>query len=118
MLICVCVQAPLLKVLTNNSLSIEISYINEIQCTLYENGNITQERKIIDSVFPEKLTFDRIQFRTTRINEASEYMLLINSKIGDNICGTNPYGTKFEPFDSRTKAFGRHLSFMKLSNLK
>ncbi len=48
-----------------------------------------QERKIIDSVFPEKLTFDEIQFRTTRINESSEYMLLINSKIGGNKCGPN-----------------------------
>jgi hypothetical protein len=48
-----------------------------------------QERKIIDSVFPEKLTFDGIQFRTTRINESSEYMLLVNSEIGDNKCETN-----------------------------
>jgi len=30
--------------------------------SLYESGNITQKIKIIGSVFPEKLTFDGIQF--------------------------------------------------------
>jgi len=57
--------------------------------SLYENGNITQKRKIIGSVFPEKLTFDGFQFRTTRINEALEYILLIDNKIGGKKNGTN-----------------------------
>ncbi len=65
-----------------------ISSISNLD-SLYENGSITQKRKIIGSVFPEKLTFDGIQFRTTRINEALEYILLIDSKIGGNKNGTN-----------------------------
>jgi len=50
-------------------------------------------------------------------------MLLINSKIGDNKYGTNssvlnlslgcPYGTKSEPFNGKTEAFGRYFSFVK-----
>lgn len=57
--------------------------------SLYGNGNITQKRKIIGSVFPEKLTFDGSQFRTTRINEALEYIRLIDRKIGGKKNGTN-----------------------------
>lgn len=36
---------------------------------LYENGTIKEKRKILGSIFPEKLTFDGVQHRTTRINE-------------------------------------------------
>ena len=32
-------------------------------------------------MFPEKLTFDGFQYRTTRIKEALDLILLINSKI-------------------------------------
>ncbi len=38
--------------------------------------------KIIGSLFREKLTFDGIQFQTTRINEALKYILLIDKKMG------------------------------------
>jgi DNA invertase Pin-like site-specific DNA recombinase/flagellin-specific chaperone FliS len=65
-----------------------ISNISQLD-SLYKNGNITQKRKIIGSVFPEKLTFDGFQFRTTRINEALEYILLIDNKIGGKKNGTN-----------------------------
>ena len=37
---------------------------------LYKAGTITQERKIINSMFPENLIFDGFQYRTNRINEA------------------------------------------------
>ena len=37
-------------------------------------------------MFPEKLNFDGFQYRTTRIKEALDLMLLINSKKN----GTNP----------------------------
>lgn len=58
-----------------------ISNISNLD-SLYKNGSIAQKRKIIGSVFPEKLTFDGIRFRTTRINEALEYILLIDNEIG------------------------------------
>ena len=57
-----------------------ISNISQLD-VLYEKGTVIQKRKIIGSMFPEKLTFDGFQHRTTRINEALTLMLLINSKI-------------------------------------
>jgi len=65
-----------------------ISSISNLD-SLYENGSITQKRKIIGSVFPEKLTFDGIRFRTTRINEALEYIQLMDNELGGNKNGTN-----------------------------
>lgn len=66
-----------------------ISSISQLD-VLYEKGTVTQKRKIIGSMFPEKLTFDGFQHRTTRINEALNLMLLINSKIQSKKNGTNP----------------------------
>lgn len=66
-----------------------ISSISQLD-VLYENGTVTQKRKIIGSMFPEKLTFDGFQYRTTRINEALNLMLLIYSKIQSAKNGTNP----------------------------
>jgi site-specific DNA recombinase len=40
--------------------------LNEI----YHDGTIIEKRQVIGSVYPEKLTFDGDQLRTTRINEA------------------------------------------------
>ena len=65
-----------------------ISSISQLD-VLYEKGTVTQKRKIIGSMFPEKLTFDGFQYRTTRINEALNLMLLINSKIQGKKNGTN-----------------------------
>ena len=41
-------------------------------------------------MFPEKLTFDGFQHRTTRINEALVLMLLIDNKIQGKKNETNP----------------------------
>ncbi len=38
--------------------------------SLYEEETIVQKRQIIGSIYPEKLTFDGFQYRTTRLNEA------------------------------------------------
>ena len=66
-----------------------ISSISRLD-VLYENGTVTQKRKIIGSMFPEKLTYDGFQYRTTRINEALNLISLINSKIKGKKKGTNP----------------------------
>lgn len=50
-------------------LDMAISNISQLD-TLYEQGTVTQQRKIVGSMFPEKLTFDGFQYRTTRVNEA------------------------------------------------
>jgi hypothetical protein len=37
---------------------------------LYQNADIQNKRVIISSMFPENLTFDATQHRTTRLNDA------------------------------------------------
>ena len=56
---------------------------------LYQSGNTIQKRKIIGSVFPENLTFDGFEYRTTRVNEAIKYITLINKDLKGNKKGTN-----------------------------
>ena len=51
--------------------------------SLYENGNISLKREIIGSMYPEKLTFNGTQYRTTRINEA----ILLIYQIPNNLVG-------------------------------
>ena len=48
---------------------------------LYKNGNITLKREIIGSMFPEKLSFDGMQHRTTRINEIASITCLISKDL-------------------------------------
>ena len=58
---------PLLNKLVSNISQLDL---------LYVNGSIIQKRKIIGSMFPEKLTFDGFQHRTNRVNEAINLMCL------------------------------------------
>ena len=58
-----------------------ISNISQLDI-LYTNGSITQKRKIIGSMFPEKLTFDGFQHRTNRVNEAINLMCLLDNQLG------------------------------------
>lgn len=76
---------------TNNIESLMTSAVSNIAQLgeLYENGNVMQQRKIIGSVYPEKLTFDGVNFRTERLNEALTMMLLINRKLEGKKNGTN-----------------------------
>ncbi len=65
-----------------------ISNISQLD-VLYTEGTVTQKRKIISSMFSEKLTFDGFQYRTTRVNEAIRLMCLIDRKVGGKKNGTN-----------------------------
>jgi site-specific DNA recombinase len=65
-----------------------ISNISQLD-VLYEKGSVTQRRNIIGSMFPEKLTFDGIQYRTTRINETINLISMIDKKIVGKKKGTN-----------------------------
>lgn len=65
-----------------------ISHISQL-ATLYEEGTTARKRKIIGSIFPEKLTFDGIECRTTRINEALRVMLLFYKGFDSKKKGTN-----------------------------
>ncbi len=56
---------------------------------LYSEGTVTQQRKVISSMFPEKLTFDGFQYRTNRVNEAITIMCLIDNKLHGKKNGTS-----------------------------
>lgn len=45
---------------------------------LYETGSMEQKRKIIGSIFPEKIIFDGEHYRTARMNEAVRVMFAID----------------------------------------
>ena len=65
-----------------------ISQISQLG-KLYEEGSATSKRKIIGSIFPEKLTFENNQVRTTRINEGLRLMLLLYKDLDSKKKGTN-----------------------------
>jgi len=59
-----------------------IGYYKQSQLyTLYEQGTVTEQRKIVGSMFPKKLTFDGCQYRTTRVNEVLRLMLLFDKTL-------------------------------------
>ena len=51
---------------------------------------MAQKRNIVGSMFPENLTFDGFQYRTTRVNEAMNLMSLIHKQFGGKKNGTKP----------------------------
>ncbi|HEY4325740.1 MAG TPA: recombinase family protein [Mucilaginibacter sp.] len=50
---------------------------------LYENADIQEKRKIISSMFPENMTFDGSQHRTTRINDAIRVFNALKADFGE-----------------------------------
>jgi site-specific DNA recombinase len=56
---------------------------------LYEKGTVIQKRKVVSSMFPEKLTFDGFQYRTQRVNEAINLISLIDNKLKSIKKGTS-----------------------------
>lgn len=70
---------------------------------------MAKRRKIIDSIFSEILTFDRIECRTTRSNEVYIFMVLFYNKsyVFFLVPRCELLGTKFEPFTRRFPDFKR-----------
>lgn len=56
---------------------------------LYEEGTIEEKRNMVGSIFPENLIFNKIDYRTTRINEAVRLIYLINNKLSSKKNGTS-----------------------------
>ena len=56
---------------------------------IYETGSIMEKRQVIGSVYPEKLTFDGDQLRTTRINEAVRLIYTLDKELAENEKGQN-----------------------------
>lgn len=49
---------------------------------VYSDGDIQLKRKIIGSIFPEKLEFFENHYRTTRVNLLLSYIFQINNELG------------------------------------
>ncbi len=47
---------------------------------IYSEANVIKKREIISSIYPEKLSFDGLQYRTPRINEAVRLTYNINNE--------------------------------------
>ena len=84
--------------------------LNEI----YETGTIEEKRKVIGSIYPEKLTFDGDRLRTTRTNEVVELIYTLDKELKEKETGQSSMNetlscqvgmTGFEPAasSSRTK---------------
>lgn len=56
---------------------------------LFSKGDLGQKRRIIGSIFPENLTFDGVEHRTTRINEVVNLIYLVNNEIKPKKSGQN-----------------------------
>ena len=69
---------------------------------IYETAGVEKKREVIGSMYPEKLTFDGIGVRTTRINEAARFIYMINSDL--------------QPQKKRTNKNNFHLSAREVSS--
>lgn len=76
----------------NHNIESIVSKAMEILCQLdilYNNGTIEEKRKIISSIFSEKLVFDGTHYRTTRINEAASLIYTLEQRLSQKEKGTN-----------------------------
>ncbi len=64
---------------------------NSLSCLdkLYKEGSVVKKRQIISSIFPEKLTFDGFNYRTTRLNEAIQLIYSLDKSFSENKNETN-----------------------------
>ena len=51
---------------------------------IYENGTSEEQRKVISSMYPEKLTFDGFLLRTPRMNEAIQLIYSMDKGLSEN----------------------------------
>ena len=84
---------PNVDPLLNKALS-NISQLDK----LYEEASTEGKRKIIGSIFPEKLTFENNEVRTTKINEALRLMLLFYKELYAKKKGQNQQKTDLSSY--------------------
>ncbi len=63
-----------------SSIEKAVSTLNRLD-TIYKEADTVKKRILIGSIYPEKLCFDGCTYRTAKINEAVQLILLINSKL-------------------------------------
>ncbi len=82
-------EAKLAETTTNTSTPISIdkliykavSTLSHLD-SIYTEAAVTKKREIIGSIYPEKLCFDGLQYRTTRINEAVQLIYDTTNELG------------------------------------
>ncbi len=60
-----------------------IKTIQRIDC-LYMDGDMKKKRQIIGSIYPEKIVFDGINYRTARLNEAVKLIYSLGAGFSEN----------------------------------
>jgi hypothetical protein len=81
----------------------------------YTNSAIAHKKKLISSIFPEKIEFDGKKCRTTRINDVLRYMLQIDKELPENKKGQiskNMSLSRVEPKGVESNYFGADLMEM------
>ena len=63
----------------------------------YTNSAIAHKKKLISSIFPEKIEFDGKKCRTTRINDVLRYILQIDKELDKNKKGQISKKYEFVP---------------------
>lgn len=81
-------EAKLAKTTTNTTTTIGVDkLIDKAISTLshmdiiYNEASVSRKREIISSIYPEKLNFDRMQYRTPRVNETARLIFQINNEL-------------------------------------
>lgn len=86
---------------------------------LYENADNAGPSAIIGSMFPEKLTFDRFNYRTARLNEAVELIYAMGAAFTKNKTGQNEENFTLSCLVTPRVQFSNHFieDLMRLANL-
>jgi site-specific DNA recombinase len=81
------------------------------------NSAIAHKKKLISSIFPEKIEFDGKKCRTTRINDVLRYILQIDKELGENkkgqISKNMILSRVVEPRGVKSNYFGADLELLK-----
>ena len=86
---------------------------------LYEKANNKTKREIIGSIFPEKLIFDGMHYRTARVNEAVSMIYSLDKAFSENKNGQNDQNFELSNLVTHTVQFSNHFmgDLRRLANL-
>lgn len=79
---------PLVKVNLDELLNKVIDSFSRLD-ELYRNADVRKQRKMVSSIYPGKLHFDGLQYRTLYTNVITDAIFLINSTLEGNKKGKN-----------------------------
>ena len=75
---------------------------------LYEKANNKPKREIIGSIFPEKLVFDGLHYRTARLNEAVSLIYSLDKAFSENKNEQNIENFELSSLVTQTVQFSNH----------